>query len=101
MGIGTTASPGETDSDERSGARFTPSPAWNPLGTYIVRRLLQGIPVLLIISAIVFAVVAFIPGDPAAVILGHAATPENVAALRHQMGLDKPLPLGSASWLSG
>ena len=69
-------------------------------GHYIVRRLLQGIPVLLIISAVVFAVVAFIPGDPAAVILGHAATPENVAALRHQMGLDKPLPLGYASWLS-
>lgn len=67
--------------------------------SYIVRRLLQGIPVLLIITAIVFAVVAFIPGDPAAVVLGHAATPENVAALRHQMGLDKPLPLGYASWL--
>src|SRR6188472_4519179 len=59
-----------------------------------------GIPVLLIISAVVFAVVAFIPGDPAAVVLGHAATPENVAALRHKMGLDKPLPLGYASWLS-
>ena len=70
------------------------------MGTYIVRRLLQGIPVLLIISAVIFAVVAFIPGDPAAVILGHAATPENVAVLRHQMGLDKPLPLGFASWLS-
>jgi peptide/nickel transport system permease protein len=67
--------------------------------SYIARRLLQGIPVLLIITAIVFAVVAFIPGDPAAVVLGHAATPENVAALRHQMGLDKPLPLGYASWL--
>jgi peptide/nickel transport system permease protein len=67
---------------------------------YIIRRLLQGIPVLLLISAVVFAVVAFIPGDPAAVVLGHAATPENVAALRHQMGLDKPLPLGYVSWLS-
>jgi hypothetical protein len=70
------------------------------LGTYIVRRLLQGIPVLLIISAVIFAVVAFIPGDPAAVILGHAATPENIAALRQQMGLDQPLPLGFAAWLS-
>ena len=70
------------------------------MGAYITRRLMQGIPVLLIISAIVFAVVAFIPGDPAAVVLGHAATPENVAALRHQMGLDKPLPLGYATWLS-
>ncbi|MFN8592118.1 MAG: ABC transporter permease [Thermomicrobiales bacterium] len=67
--------------------------------SYIARRLLQGIPVLLLITAIVFAVVAFIPGDPAAIVLGHAATPENVAALRHQMGLDKPLPLGYASWL--
>jgi peptide/nickel transport system permease protein len=70
------------------------------VGGYIARRLMQGIPVLLIITAIVFGVVAFIPGDPAAVVLGHAATPENVAALRHQMGLDKPLPLGYATWLS-
>mgnify|MGYP000592543201 CR=1 FL=1 len=69
------------------------------MATYIARRLLQGIPVLLIITAIVFAVVAFIPGDPAAVVLGHAATPENVAALRKQMGLDKPLPLGYLAWL--
>jgi peptide/nickel transport system permease protein len=69
------------------------------MATYITRRLLQGIPVLVIITAIVFAVVAFIPGDPAAVVLGHAATPENVAALRQQMGLDKPLPLGYLAWL--
>ena len=52
------------------------------------------------ITAIVFVVVAFIPGDPAMVILGHAATAENLAAMRHQMGLDKPLPLRYASWLS-
>jgi peptide/nickel transport system permease protein len=66
---------------------------------YVLKRLAQGIPVLLLITAIVFAVVYFIPGDPAAVVLGHAATPENLAAMRHEMGLDKPAPVRYGIWL--
>jgi peptide/nickel transport system permease protein len=67
---------------------------------YVIRRLLQAIPVLILITAIVFAVVYLIPGDPAAVVLGRAATPENLVAMRHQMGLDRPLPVRYGIWLS-
>lgn len=66
---------------------------------FILRRLLQGIPVLFLISAIVFGVVAMIPGDPAMVILGQGATPENLAAVRERLGLDQPLPVRYAAWL--
>jgi peptide/nickel transport system permease protein len=66
---------------------------------YVLKRLAQGIPVLFLITAIVFAVVYFIPGDPAAVVLGHAATPDNVARVRHEMGLDKPAPVRYGIWL--
>jgi peptide/nickel transport system permease protein len=51
------------------------------------------IPVLIVISFIVFASVRYIPGDPAIVILGDKATDENVAAMREKMGLDKPFLL--------
>jgi peptide/nickel transport system permease protein len=67
--------------------------------TYLLRRLALGVPVIFLISAIVFAVVYFIPGDPAAVVLGHAASPENLAALRHEMGLDKPVLVRYGIWL--
>ncbi len=66
---------------------------------YVLKRVVQGIPVLFLITAIVFAVVFFIPGDPAAVVLGHAATPENLAAMRHEMGLDKPARVRYVIWL--
>jgi peptide/nickel transport system permease protein len=51
------------------------------------------IPVLIVISFIVFASVRYIPGDPAIVILGDKATDENIAAMREKMGLDKPFLL--------
>jgi peptide/nickel transport system permease protein len=69
------------------------------MGNFILRRLLQGIPVLFLITAIVFAVVYFIPGDPAMVVLGQAATTENLAAMRERLGLDKPLLVRYAIWL--
>jgi peptide/nickel transport system permease protein len=69
------------------------------MGNFILRRLLQGIPVLFLITAIVFAVVYFIPGDPAMVVLGQAATTENLAAMRERLGLDKPLLIRYAIWL--
>jgi peptide/nickel transport system permease protein len=69
------------------------------MGGYIVRRLLQGIPVLFLITAIVFTVVYFIPGDPAMVVLGQGATPENLAAMRERLGLDEPFPVRYAVWL--
>ncbi len=61
------------------------------MATYIVRRLLLAIPVLLGASFLVFASVRFVPGDPAIAIAGELATPELVARVREEMWLDKPL----------
>lgn len=58
---------------------------------YILRRLLSLLPVLFGITLLVFAFLHLIPGDPAVVLLGERATPEQVASLRTQLGLDKPL----------
>jgi peptide/nickel transport system permease protein len=69
------------------------------MGSYILRRLLQGIPVLFLITGIVFTVVYFIPGDPAMVVLGQGATEENLAAMRQRLGLDRPLPVRYGVWL--
>jgi ABC-type dipeptide/oligopeptide/nickel transport system permease component len=60
-------------------------------GQYIIRRLVQMIPVLIGITLIVFALVQFIPGDPATTMLGIHARPEAITALNRQLGLDKPL----------
>jgi peptide/nickel transport system permease protein len=68
---------------------------------YIARRLLLVIPVLFGISIIVFLVISLIPGDPATAILGAFATPENVARINRELGLDRPLPVQYASWLMG
>jgi len=66
---------------------------------YIVKRLLAVVPILFGLSIIVFAMMALIPGDPATAILGSYATPENVARLNSQLGLDKPLPQQYLTWL--
>ncbi len=63
------------------------------MGRYIARRLLNLIPVLLGITLLVFTFLHLIPGDPAVVMAGERATPEQVAALREQLGLNQPLPL--------
>lgn len=67
---------------------------------YILRRLLLMVPVALFLTIILFAVLRLTPGDPAPIELGEQATPDNVAALRHELGLDKPLPAQYAIWLS-
>lgn len=66
---------------------------------YIIRRLMQAIPTLFLISGIVFLVVDLIPGSTAAVMLGQGASPEAVATLERQLGLDKPLPNRYGIWL--
>lgn len=68
--------------------------------SYIFKRLLLTLPVLLGISVIVFFIMALIPGDPALAILGSYATPENVAKLRVEFGLDKPLLTQYGIWLT-
>jgi len=58
---------------------------------YILVRLLQLIPVALGITIVLFFIIRAIPGDPAAIRLGIRATPEGIANLRREMGLDKPI----------
>lgn len=69
------------------------------MGGYIFKRLLAAIPVILGLSVIVFAIMAMIPGDPALAILGSFATPENVAKLNQDLGLDKPMVQQYLIWL--
>jgi peptide/nickel transport system permease protein len=58
---------------------------------YIIKRLLSLLPVLLGITLLVFGFLHFIPGDPAVALLGERGTPAQIAALREQLGLNKPL----------
>jgi len=67
----------------------------------IARRTGAGILTLLIVSAVVFFITSLLPCDAAQMILGQNATPETVAALRAQLGLDQPLLLRYFSWLGG
>ncbi|MGL3111097.1 ABC transporter permease [Bradyrhizobium sp. BR 1432] len=66
---------------------------------FVVRRLLAILPVLLAVSLLTFLIASLLPGDLALVILGDQATPDNVAALRRDMGLDHPLWWRYLSWL--
>jgi peptide/nickel transport system permease protein len=66
---------------------------------FVARRLLYVVPVLLAVSLLTFLIASLLPGDLAYVILGDQATPEKVAALRHDMGLDQPLWWRYLSWL--
>ena len=66
---------------------------------YVLRRLLVALPTLLLVAASVFFLMRLIPGDPAALILGDAGTPEAVADLRASLGLDRPLAVQFGLWL--
>ena len=66
---------------------------------FVARRLLYLVPVLIAVSVLTFVIASLLPGDLAYVILGDQATPENVAALRHDMGLDQPIWLRYLGWL--
>jgi len=67
----------------------------------ILNRLGVGVLTLLVVSAIIFTITSLLPGDAAEEALGQSATPETVAALRAQYGLDKPGPVRYANWLGG
>lgn len=68
---------------------------------YVGLRILQAIPVLLGITLASFLLIHLVPGDPARIQLGPHATVAQVAALKHQLGLDKPLLTQYLSFLSG
>ena len=68
---------------------------------FIVRRILQMFPVLFFVSVIIFALINLVPGDAARLFLGEEAPPEALAALRHQLGLDRPLYVQYLRWVGG
>lgn len=70
------------------------------MGTQIIRRLLTLVPVLAVVAVVVFMLIHLAPGDPAAVMAGNEASPERIQQLRHQMGLDRPLPEQFLSWVT-
>ena len=73
----------------------------NKLVTMIVRRLALGLLTLFIVSLFISLGLDFLPGDLATEILGQTATPETVAALRAQLGLDRPLHVRYVEWITG
>jgi peptide/nickel transport system permease protein len=70
------------------------------VAAYALKRLLQLIPVLLIVSLIVFFIVQLIPGDPVTVMLGEERDPEVYQALRQELGLDRPVYVQYLNWLT-
>jgi peptide/nickel transport system permease protein len=68
---------------------------------YVVRRLLLTIPVLIATSIFVFLLIRLVPGDPVRTMLGIRATPDLIATVRLQLGLDRPLTAQYWMWITG
>ena len=68
---------------------------------FLLRRLLLTIPVLLGVATLVFSLIHLVPGDPAQAMLGDGASPRDIAELRTNLGLDRPLPSQYAAFLRG
>src|SRR5690242_12323417 len=66
---------------------------------YIIRRLLLMIPVIVMVTIVLFVLIRLTPGDPVRDQFGIDITPENYAARKHQLGLDRPLPVQYVSWV--
>jgi ABC-type dipeptide/oligopeptide/nickel transport system permease component len=71
------------------------------MGTYLLRRLMLTVPVLLGVATLVFALIHLVPGDPAQAMLGDSAVPSDVAELRTKLGLDQPLLVQYQHFLAG
>jgi peptide/nickel transport system permease protein len=66
--------------------------------TYVARRLLALVPVALVVATVSFVLIHLAPGDPASIIAGPDASPDDVARLQRQLGLDRPLPMQLLQW---
>ncbi len=66
---------------------------------FIIKRILSVIPVLIIVSIVIFSLVHLVPGDPAASMLGDMASAEDIAALHKRLGLDEPLVKQYFVWI--
>ncbi|MHB1133780.1 MAG: ABC transporter permease [Chloroflexota bacterium] len=71
------------------------------MGQYLLRRLLYFVPVLFLVSIVIFSITMLLPGDPAMAFLGDAMGNDKVAyeAMRQELGLDQPVPVQYANWL--
>jgi peptide/nickel transport system permease protein len=80
------------------------APRRSTLGTIvplIAKRVLSALVTLLLVSVVIFTISGLLPGDAAQEVLGQSATPEQVTALRHEMGLDRPAHIRYFTWLGG
>ena len=66
--------------------------------TFIIRRLIQTVFVLILVSIIAFLILHLLPGDPARIMLGPEASPAQINALRHELWLDRPLVMQYSHW---
>ena len=67
---------------------------------FIARRLLSTIPVLVIVAVLVFLLLRLTPGDPAAILAGDAASPDQIAQIRVSLGLEQPIIVQFGIWVS-
>src|SRR6266700_4598804 len=65
---------------------------------YIIRRIVATVPVMVVVALFVFSLLYIAPGDPAAVIAGDQATPDDVARIRMSLGLDRPFLIRFGEW---
>ena len=72
-----------------------------PMKNYLIRRLLSVIPILALVSVLVFSLIHLVPGDPVMVMLGSSAEKTQVEELRHKLGLDRPLAVQYGVWIGG
>ncbi len=66
---------------------------------YVVRRLLQSIPVIFVVSVVIFSVTRILPGDPTYLVLGDYATEEQREILREKLGLNETIPVQYLNWI--
>jgi peptide/nickel transport system permease protein len=70
------------------------------MSAYILKRILAMVPVMFLVSLIVFFILHLTPGDPAIMMLGEEANPQTLAALRHELGLDQPIIVQYGIWVA-
>src|SRR5262245_8053075 len=80
--------------------RRSPSSERRPVRSYLARRLLLLVPVLVGVSVVVFLVLHLSPGDPAEIMLGSQATQEDLTRLRRELGLTEPLHVQYLHWVA-
>ncbi|MCH8926735.1 MAG: ABC transporter permease, partial [Proteobacteria bacterium] len=66
---------------------------------YIIRRILATIPVMAVVGIFVFLLLHLTPGDPAAIIAGDYASPEDIKRIRAKLGLDRPIYIQFGTWV--